>query len=76
MEPTNNRAERELRPLVIRRKISFGTKSLSGEEFIERAFSVAQTLTKRGIKMRQYFREAIERSWSLLPALSLQSKCV
>ena len=76
MEPTNNRAERELRPLVIRRKISFGTKSLSGEEFIERAYSVAQTLTKRGIKVWQYFREALERSWSSLPAPSLQSKCV
>ncbi len=76
MEPTNNRAERELRPLVIRRKINFGTKSLSGEEFIERAYSVAQTLTKRGIKVWQYFREAIERSWSSLPAPSLQSMCV
>jgi len=76
MEPTNNRAERELRPLVIRRKISFGTKSLSGEEFIERAYSVAQTLTKRGIKVWQYFRESIERSWASLPAPSLQFECV
>lgn len=77
MEPTNNKAERELRPLVIRRKICFGTKSASGEEFIARGYSVSQTLMKRGLNTWQYFREALERNWSSMPPPSLQMQnCV
>jgi transposase len=43
----NNRAERELRPLVIARKISFGSQSEQGAETREILMSVLHTLRKR-----------------------------
>jgi transposase len=43
----NNRAERELRPLVIARKVSFGSQSDSGAATRETLMSVLLTLRKR-----------------------------
>lgn len=37
--PTNNQAERQLRPLVISKKLTFGTQSDRGSRFIERIFT-------------------------------------
>lgn len=59
MEPTNNRTERDLRPLVIKRKISFGTRSDSGERFIERIYSVVETLKKRGSQSWGYVTDSL-----------------
>lgn len=41
--PTNNHAERQLRPLVISKKLTFGTQSQRGSRFIERIFTVVMT---------------------------------
>jgi hypothetical protein len=43
----NNRAERELRPLVIARKVSFGSQSEAGAATRETLMSVLLTLQKR-----------------------------
>lgn len=43
----NNRAERELRPLVIARKVSFGSQSEAGARTRETLMSVLLTLKKR-----------------------------
>ena len=43
----NNRAERELRPLVIARKISFGSQSEQGAKTRETLMTVLHTLNKR-----------------------------
>jgi transposase len=43
----NNRAERELRPLVIARKVSFGSQSDAGAATRETLMSVLLTLQKR-----------------------------
>jgi len=43
----NNRAERELRPLVIARKVSFGSQSTAGAATRETLMSVLLTLQKR-----------------------------
>ena len=48
VEPTNNHAERELRPLVLWRKRSFGCQSERGERFVERIMTVAATARKQG----------------------------
>jgi transposase len=48
VEPTNNLAERDLRPLVMWRKTSFGTESLRGDRFMERVLTVKQTLRRYG----------------------------
>jgi len=44
----NNATERELRPLVIARKLSFGSQSPKGRHTREVLMSVLQTLRKRG----------------------------
>jgi transposase len=43
VSPTNNHAERQLRPLVISKKLTFGTQSQRGSRFIERIFSIVAT---------------------------------
>jgi transposase len=47
-EPTNNRAERELRPAVIARKLSCGNKTAAGKRSFEVLRSVATSCWKRG----------------------------
>ena len=48
VEPTNNRAERALRPAVIGRKVSCGNKTERGKRTWERIVSVVVTLAQRG----------------------------
>jgi transposase len=43
VEPTNNSAERALRPAVLWRKGSFGTHSAAGSRFVERMLTVTAT---------------------------------
>jgi transposase len=47
-EPTNNRAERDLRPAVIARKLSCGNKTEAGKRSFEVLRSIASTCCKRG----------------------------
>ena len=47
-EPTNNRAERALRPAVIARKLSCGNKTEAGKSCFEVLASVATTCGQRG----------------------------
>jgi transposase len=44
VEPTNNAAERIVRPAVLWRKSSFGTDSPSGSRFVERILTAVSTL--------------------------------
>ena len=44
VEPTNNLAERAIRPAVLWRKGSFGTDSEQGSRFVERILTVVTTL--------------------------------
>jgi transposase len=48
-EPTNNRAERDLRPAVISRKISCGNKTVRGKTTWERLRSISVTAAKQGV---------------------------
>jgi transposase len=49
IEPTNNRAERALRPAVIARKVSQCSKHTRGTHAFEAFTSVVRTLTKQGL---------------------------
>jgi len=49
VEPTNNLAERAIRPLVIHRKKSFGTQSPRGSRFVERTMSIVATAISQGV---------------------------
>src|SRR5215210_2483060 len=48
VEPTNNVAERALRPAVLWRKGSFGSESAAGSWFAERLLTVAATCRQQG----------------------------
>jgi len=60
IEPTNNRAERALRPAVIYRKLSFGTQSAAGSRFIERMLTVSETCRLQGRSIFAYLTTAVE----------------
>jgi transposase len=57
----NNRAERELRPLVIARKISFGSQSEAGARTRETLMTVLHTLRKRSANVTAAFEQALNR---------------
>ena len=67
MEPTNNLAERDLRRLVIWRKISFGSQSDRGCRFVERIMSVSTTLRKRGHNAFDFIYQAMQAQLGLAP---------
>jgi transposase len=57
----NNLAERELRPLVIARKISFGSQSDSGARTREILMTVLHTLKKRTPDVTVAFKSALDK---------------
>ena len=59
LEPTNNLAERMLRPAVIWRKICFGSQTGSGCRFTERMLSVTASVRLRGGKVLEYLAAAV-----------------
>jgi transposase len=59
IEPTNNHAERMLRPAVMWRKQSLGSHSLDGCRFVERVLTALQTLRLTGRSAMDYFEQAI-----------------
>jgi transposase len=56
----NNRAERELRPLVIARKISFGSQSENGARTREVLMSLLHTLRKDGGNLTTRFQPSLD----------------
>jgi transposase len=80
VEPTNNTAERSIRPGVQRRKISFGTQSEAGSRFVERMMTVVATLKQQQRSVLEYLTAAHEAALhgeaapSLLPACEMASQ--
>lgn len=68
VEPTNNAAERVLRPAVIARKLSYGTHSAAGSRFIERIRSVVTTCRQQGRTVFAFLTEAVQAAWHGQPA--------
>ena len=60
VEPTNNIAERALRPGVLWRKRSFGSHSAAGSRFAERMLTVAATLRAQRRNIVDYVTQACE----------------
>jgi len=71
IEPTNNTAERALRPAVIYRKLSFGTQSESGSRFIERMLTVSETCRLQKRSVYNYLTEAVTAHFANQAAPSL-----
>jgi transposase len=73
VEPTNNAAERALRPAVLWRKRSFGCHSEEGCRFVERLLTVVQTLRLQGRDVLDYLQAALTAHRHGLPAPKLLS---
>jgi transposase len=58
--PTNNAAERALRPAVLWRKRSFGTMSEGGARFAGRMLTAAATLRTQGRDLLDLLAAALE----------------
>lgn len=71
IEPTNNTAERALRPAVIYRKLSFGTQSASGSRYLERMLTISETCRLQGRNTYEYLIGAMQAKFAALPASSL-----
>src|SRR5215510_9912014 len=80
VDPTNNAAERSIRPGVQWRKGSFGTQSEEGSRFVESMMTVVATLKQQQRNVLEYLTEACEAALrgdaapSLLPANAQKSQ--
>ena len=68
VEPTNNAAERALRPAVLWRKGSFGTDSETGSRFVERILTVVTSLRLQGRHVLGYLIDAFRASLAAAPS--------
>jgi transposase len=71
IEPTNNAAERALRPAVIWRRTSLGTQSTPGSQFVARMLTVTLTLRAQQRPVLEYLTSACQAARQGLPAPSL-----
>jgi transposase len=71
VEPTNNAAERALRPAVLWRKGSFGTQSVDGSRFVERIMTATATCKQQGRSLLDFLVSAITAARLALPPPSL-----
>ena len=58
VEPTNNSAERALRPAVIWRNLSFGSQSQAGSEFVARMLTVNHSLKLQGRSVLDFLTQS------------------
>ena len=70
VEPTNNAAERAIRPGVLWRKGSFGTQSAQGSRFVEAMMTVVTTLKQQHRNVLAYMADACQAAYAGAPAPS------
>jgi len=71
VEPTNNAAERALRPAVIWRRTSFGAQSQAGSQFVARMLTVTASLKAQNRNILAFLTQACYAARCGLPAPSL-----
>lgn len=71
VEPTNNAAERALRPAVLWRKHSFGSNSKSGSRFVARMMTIVTSLKAQKRSPLAFLAQALQASRSGFPRPSL-----
>ena len=73
VEPTNNAAERAIRPAVIWRRTSFGSDSTAGSEFVSRLLTVVSSLNLQERNILDFLVESVSatRSGEIPPSLLL-----
>ncbi len=65
--PTNNAAERALRPAVLWRKGCFGSRSAVGCRFVERMLSVRATCEQQSRSLFTFLTQAVRAAWTGSP---------
>ncbi len=71
LEPTNNAAERAIRPAVLWKRTSFGSQSEAGSIFVARMLTVVTSLRSQNRNVLEFMVEAIKASRQGNPAPSL-----
>ena len=80
LEPTNNAAERAIRPAVLWRRTSFGSQSEAGSLFVSRMLTVVTTLRSQNRNILAFLTDAIQASRTgsdtpcLLPSSTLSTQ--
>jgi len=59
LEPTNNDAERAIRPAVLWRRVSFGSQSQAGSVFVARMLTVVTSLRSQGRNVLEFMTATI-----------------
>ena len=62
LEPTNNAAERAIRPAVLWRRTSFGSQSEAGSVFVAQMLTVVTSLRSQNRNVLEFMTEAIRAS--------------
>lgn len=60
LEPTNNSAERAIRPAVLWKRTSFGSQSENGSVFVARIMTVVTSLRSQNRSVLEFLRETIK----------------
>jgi transposase len=64
VEPTNNGTERQIRPVVIDRRITQGTRGQSGMRWCERIWTTIATCKKQGRNVFDFIHDSVIAHWS------------
>ena len=71
IEPTNNLAEQAIRFVVIDRHITQGSRSETGQRWLERIWTIVATCTQQGCSVFDFLLEAVRASFHGEPAPAL-----
>jgi transposase len=71
VEPTNNVAERALRPAVLWRKGCFGAQSAEGNTFVERILTVSATCRQQDRHLLSFLTDTVDAYWKGQPTPKL-----
>jgi len=64
VEPTNNGTEQQIRPVVINRRITQGTRGDAGMRWCERAWTTIVTCKKQQQNVFDFIHESVITHWS------------
>ena len=77
IEPSNNVAERAIRPVVVLRKVCYGTQSERGSRLVERLFSIVRSCRQQNRPVLTFLRQSIEAHLGMgtMPSLVSSGLC-
>ena len=73
LDGTNNAAERALRPAVVMRKITGGSRSAKGAQAWAKLASLMRTASQQGRNVLETIKQLLVEHWAGRPAMALTS---